>query len=133
VIWFIGAELFVAIVLAAITASTVKLPIFWVIQFVNAQLLVLGLFICLWPAFAKCTWLWWNDDDGAVGKTYWERYYWLAIRNPVDNFKHVRWTQRSYGPLFYKTWIRQGKMYYAKVGWMDNTFCCMSAGSGRGW
>lgn len=132
-IWFYGAEIFVAVVLAVITASTVKLPIFWVIQFLNAQAMFLGIFICLCPPLAKFLWLWWNDDDGAVGATWWQRYIWLAWRNPVDNFKHVKWTQRN-KPLYYKNWYtKSGKQYYIKVGWMSDSYCAMSAGSGRGY
>lgn len=129
----VSIELFVAVALAIITATTVKLPIFWVIQFLNAQLLFLGWFICLCQPLAKFLWLWWNDEDGAKGKTWWQRYTWLAWRNPVDNFKYVKWTQRPNGPLIYRTWEWRGRQFYYKVGWMSNTHCAMSAGSGRGY
>lgn len=136
---FLGIELLVALVLAVITASTVKLVIFWGIQFLNAQLLLLGWFICLSPRLAKFTWLWWNDEDGAGPRPgWWNQYCWLAWRNPVDNFKYVKWTQapKNLKPedwLKYKEFQWRGKLHYYKVGWMSNSFCCMSAGSGRGY
>lgn len=130
--WFVGFELLLGIIVALITFATVRKPIFWVIQFLSINMEIVGWVVCLSPALAKVSWIYWNDDDGAVGDTWWKRYLWLAWRNPVDNFKHVRWTQAP-GPLVYKTWMWRGKQYYYKAGWMSDTYCALSFGSGRGY
>lgn len=129
ILWY---EVLVILGLTIIIALTIRSPLFWSIQFVNAQLLPIGAIVCLSPTLAKASWIFWNDDDGAVGATWWQKYKWLAWRNPVDNFKHVKWTQRP-EDLNYKTWIWRGKQYYYKVGWMSDTYAAMSIGSGRGW
>jgi len=124
------------IITVIVTAATMTLPskrgLFWRIQFLSANMMIAGWFVCLSPSLAKRTWIFWNDDDGAVGATYWARYRWLAWRNPVDNFKHVKWTQAP-EPLTYKTWQWRGKQYYYKAGWLSDTFCALSFGAGRGW
>lgn len=132
-LWAIAIyETLVIVGLTTIVALTIRRPIFWWIQFVNAQLLPIGLIVCLSPKLAKASWIFWNDDDGAVGDTWWQKYWWLAWRNPVDNFKHVKWTQAPYN-IKYKTWVWRSKQYYYKVGWMSNTYAAMSIGSGKGW
>lgn len=128
---FVIEMLIVLIVTAAAMTLPSKRGLFWRIQFLSGNLMIAGWFICLSPALAKRTWIFWNDDDGAVGATWWKRYCWLAWRNPVDNFKHVKWTQAA-APLTYKTWQWRGKQYYYKAGWMSDTFCALSAGAGRG-
>lgn len=124
------------IIIPIVTAATMTVAsrrgLFWRIQFLSANLMIAGWFICLSPSLAKRLWIFWNDDDGSVGATYWARYRWLAWRNPVDNFKHVKWTQAP-GPLTYKPFTWRGKQFYYKAGWMSNTYCALSAGSGRGW
>lgn len=108
---------------------------FALVQLVNIPLLLLGLLICISPAFAKWTWLWWNDDDGSgPGKTWWSQYVWLALRNPVDNLKHVKGVAMPGGPLAYKTWFWFGKQFYYKIGYMPHEgYPAFSAGSGRGY
>jgi hypothetical protein len=130
-IW-LGLEGLAALVLGVITALTVRMPIFWLIQFLGVNLAVPGWFICLSPPLAKLTWLWWNDDDPPTDKSWWAAYVWLAWRNPVDNFKHVKWTQRQGGPLAYKTWVWNGSEFYYKAGWMSDSYCALSAGGGKG-
>jgi hypothetical protein len=96
-------------------------PFFALIEFVNVPLMALGWFICLWPALAKGTWLWWNADDGDPGKTWWARYVWLAWRNPVADLRLVRGVAGPGRPLIYHWWtstpddIKSG--HYIKVGW----------------
>jgi hypothetical protein len=34
-------------------------------------------------------WLWYNDQDGYVGDTFWQKFNWGAIRNPVSNFRFL--------------------------------------------
>lgn len=128
----LGWEILALIAVTLIVALTIRKPIFWLIQMVNAQLLPLGWVICLWPHLAHATWIFWNDDDPPWEKSWWDAYTWLAWRNPVDNFKHVKWTQAPYN-LPYKTWMWRGKQYYYKVGWMSNTYAAMSIGAGRGY
>jgi hypothetical protein len=127
-----GVEAFVDAVLTLIVVFTVRSSWFWLIQFVNWHLVVIGWFVCLSPRLAKALWIFWNDDDGAVGATYWARYRWLAWRNPVDNLKHLKLAQAP-GPLAYRTWIWRGRQYYYKVGWMSDTYPAMSIGAGRGY
>jgi hypothetical protein len=94
---------------------------FALIQIVNLVLMVPGWFICLSPALAKASRLWWNDDDGAVGATWWDRYVWLAWRNPVANLRRVRLVAGAGRPLLYRWWtttpddVKSG--HYIKVGW----------------
>jgi hypothetical protein len=107
-------------------------------QLVNVPLALIGLVVCLSPTVAMASWLWWNDDDGSgPGTTWWSKYYWLAIRNPVDNLKHV---ERPFvvatpgGPLAYKTWTWFGKQWYYKIGYMPHEgYPACSAGAGRGY
>lgn len=101
------------------------LLIYWLffalIQIVNLALMIPGWFICLSPALAKTSWLWWNSDDGAVGATYWARYRWLAWRNPVANLRRVSGVSALGRPLLYHWWtstpgdLKSG--HYIKVGW----------------
>lgn len=104
--------------------------LFALIQIVNLILMVAGWFICLSPALAKASWLWWNDDDGAVGATYWARYVWLAWRNPVANLRRINrflWFPISVSgagrPLLYHWWtstpddFKSG--HYVKIGWLS--------------
>jgi hypothetical protein len=106
------------------------LPLFIVIQILNIPLMVLGWFICLSPALAKASWLWWNDEDGAGPvHTWWREYIWLGWRNSVANYKHVPYVSGIGRPLWY--WSN-GK-HYAKAGWFpDNGHPVLSAGSGNG-
>lgn len=121
----IGIEIFVALAIALIVAFTVKSFFFWLIQFVSANLAFLGLFICLSPALAKASWLWWNSDDGAVGATYWARYRWLAWRNPVANLRRVPGVSGPGRRLTYHWWVSNPETadpksgHYIKVGWLS--------------
>lgn len=98
---------------------------FALIQVVNLVLVPFGWIICLWPALAKFTWIFWNDDDGAVGSTWWGRYVWLAWRNPVDNLRRIRGVAGAGRPLIYHWWtstpgdVKSG--HYIKVGWESGT------------
>lgn len=111
---------------------------FAAIQFVNLLLFVPGILICLWPALAKASWLWWNSDDGMVGATWWQRYVWLAWRNPVANLRRVPLVSGAGRPLIYHWWTSTPEDFksghYAKVGWEAGTpfYPVMSAGAGRG-
>jgi hypothetical protein len=115
--------------------------LFALIQIVNLPLMVLGWLICLLPSLARFTWLWWNDDDGAVGHTWWQQYVWLAWRNPVANLRRVRGVSAPGRPLFYRWWpdtedpsdIKGG--HYVKIGWEVGApyYPVMSAGAGRGY
>jgi uncharacterized membrane-anchored protein YitT (DUF2179 family) len=110
------------------------IALFVLIQFVNIPLMVLGWFICLSPALAKFTWLWWNDEDQTgPSQKWWDQYVWLAWRNSVANFKHVPGVSGKGRPLWYRVWVIRGKTYYWKSGWMSNGFPALSAGPGRGW
>jgi uncharacterized membrane-anchored protein YitT (DUF2179 family) len=104
------------------------LPLFVLIQLVNIPLMVMGWFICLSPALAKASWLWWNDEDGwGPGTTWWSHYIWLAWRNSVANYKHVPGVSGTGRPL----WLWTNGKYYAKAGWFpDNGHPVLSAGSG---
>lgn len=105
-------------------------PLFVLIQLVNLLLLVLGLFVCLLPRFAKFTWLWWNNiDPPSTNQPWWPQYYWLALRNPVSNLRLVPGVSKPGRPLWY--WSN-GK-YYAKAGWTSNGYPVLSAGSGKGY
>jgi hypothetical protein len=108
---------------------------FALVQLANLPLMLLGLLICLSPAFAKWTWLWWNDDDGSgTGASWLSKYYWLALRNPVDNLKHVKGVATPGGPLLYKTWFWGKKQFYYKIGYLpSNGYPALSAGTGRGY
>jgi hypothetical protein len=94
---------------------------FALIQIVNLVLMVPGWFICLSPALAKASRLWWNTDDGAFGATWWDRYVWLAWRNPVANLRRVPFVAGAGRPLLYRWWtttpddVKSG--HYIKVGW----------------
>lgn len=109
---------------------------FAVTQLMNVPLLLAGLFICALP-YRFIPWIWQNQDDGARGNTWWERYVWLALRNPVDNLKHAEWpfeVATPGGPLLYKTWFWGKRQFYYKIGYMPHQgFPALSVGGGRGW
>jgi uncharacterized membrane-anchored protein YitT (DUF2179 family) len=107
--------------------------LFAIIQLVNLPLMILGWFVCLSPNFAHFTWLWWNDDDGAVGSTWWAKYVWLAWRNPVANLRHVPGVSKAGRPLWYGTRTIRGKEFYWKFGWMSDGYPACSLGAGRGY
>lgn len=95
---------------------------FIAIQIVNAPLLIMGLFICLYPPFAKWTRLWWNNDDPPdISLSWWKSYYWLVIRNPVANFRRIPFVSGPGRPMLYHWWtktpddIHSG--HYIKIGW----------------
>ena len=108
------------------------LPLFLLIQAVNILLVPLGWVICLWPAAAKRSWLWWNSIDPPQG-SWWQKYVWLAWRNPVSNLRLIPGVSGAGRPLWYITWTMFGKQFYAKAGWTSNTYPVLSAGGGRGW
>ena len=108
---------------------------FAVTQLVNIPLALLGLVICLLP-YGWVPWLWRNDDDGIllVDMGYWRRYSYEALRNPVDNLKHVKGVATPGGPLLYSTWYWRGKQFYYKIGYMPHEgYPACSAGAGRGY
>ncbi len=107
-------------------------PLFILIQLINLPLMLAGLVICLWPTFALYSHLWWNSDDPPTG-SWWHQYYWLAIRNPVANLRHVPGVSGKGRPLYYRNWIVKGRQFYFKCGWMSDGYPCLSAGSGRGY
>jgi hypothetical protein len=113
--------------------------IYVLIQLASAILTVPGWVICLWPPFAKLTWLWWNSDDGAVGKSWFEQYVWLAWRNSVSNLRRIYGVSGPGRPLLYH-WrtstpadIKSG--WYYKIGWESGPpyYPVFSFGSGRGY
>jgi hypothetical protein len=112
--------------------------LFALIQILNVPLMVLGWFVCLLPSLARFTWLWWNDDDGAVGVTWWDRYVWLAWRNPVANLRRIPGVAGAGRPLLYRWWtstpddFKSG--HYVKIGWESGLphYPVMSGGAGRG-
>ena len=112
--------------------------LFALIQLINVPLMGIGWFICLSPQLAKFTWLWWNSDDGAVGATWWQRYIWLAWRNPVANLRRVPGVSGPCRPLLYHWWtktpddIKSG--HYVKIGWDSGApyYPVFSGGAGRG-
>jgi hypothetical protein len=114
---------------------------FIVFQLVSLLLMIPGALICLSPSLAKWTWLWWNDDDGAVGATYWARYRWLAWRNPVANLRRVRFVSGPGRPLIYHWWVSNPETadiksgHYVKIGWLSGQpyYPVLSAGAGRGY
>jgi len=105
------------------------IPLFVLIQLVNLPLLLLGLVICLWPNLAHALWLWWNDDDPPWNKPWAQQYYWLALRNPVSNLRHVPGISGAGRPL----WYWSNGSWYAKAGWTSNTYPVLSLGSGKGY
>ena len=104
------------------------LPLFILCQLICVPLTALGLVICLWPAFAHWTWLWWNSEGVPEG-TWWQTYVYTALRNPVDNFKFLPVVFGLDRPLLY--WSNQ--KWYAKAGWESDGQICLSAGAGRGY
>ena len=80
-----------------------------------------------WPKWA---WVWFNDENGygpLVG--LWGAFVWLALRNPVDNFKYLPIVFGKGRPLWY--WSNGN--WYAKAGWESNGTICGSAGAGKGY
>ena len=109
--------------------------LFALIQAVNLPLMVLGWVICLSPALAHDTWLWWNSDDEKLidAMPWWDAYVYLAWRNPVANLRTVPGVSGKGRPLFYRTYSRGTREWYVKLGWMSDGHPACSAGSGRGY
>jgi hypothetical protein len=117
------------------TEGPVKyIPLFILIQLVNIPLMVLGWVLCALP-YDVVPWLWSNDDDHSLlsTMTYWQRYVYLAWRNPVANLRHVPGVSKVGRPLFYRTWTLRSKQWYVKAGWMSDGYPACSAGAGRGY
>lgn len=116
--------------------STFKyIALFILIQLVNIPLALAGLFVCLSPALAHDTWLWWNTDDAALidaMPSWLDKYNYLALRNPVANLRHVWGVSKIGRPLFYRTWFSFTKQFYVKAGWMSDGYPALSAGAGKG-
>jgi hypothetical protein len=120
-----------------------KTCLFWLlfagIQAVNAILFIPGVFICLWPALARVTWIYWNSDDPPTGWPWAHAYIWLAFRNNVANLRRVWGVSGAGRPLLYDWWggtpddIHSG--HYYKIGWEsgDPFEPVISAGAGRGY
>jgi hypothetical protein len=105
--------------------------LFILIQMVNLPLMVLGWFMP--PPVAEMLWLWWNDDDQALleGMSMGQQYVYLSWRNPVANLRHVWGVSGNGRPLWWRHWTINGKVYYAKAGWMSDGLPCLSAGAGE--
>jgi hypothetical protein len=105
--------------------------LFALIQLVNLPLMALGWLICLSPALAHDTWLWWNSDDQKLidAMSWWNAYVYLAWRNPVANLRRIPGVSGKGRPLWY--WSNQ--KFYAKAGWMSDGYPACSAGAGRGY
>jgi len=96
---------------------------------VNIPLMVLGWFICLSPALAKASWLWWNDEDGAGPSVkWWDQYIWLGWRNSVANYKHVPGVSKVGRPAYRKTWGPKPGGFYFQAGWEPNGYPVLSGG-----
>jgi hypothetical protein len=106
--------------------------LFALIQCGNLPLMVIGWFVCLSPALARLTWLWWNSDDPPAG-AWGAQYVWLAWRNPVANLRHVPGVSAKGRPLWYWTHTFGSRQFYAKAGWMSDGYPALSAGAGRGY
>lgn len=73
----------------------------------------------------RLLWLWGNDEDGITPLWYnpagsrWKAYVWTALRNPVDNFKYLWWTQRALGPLWRREFhvLPFKGLFYVQAGW----------------
>ncbi len=135
------------------------LLLFILIQAINVPLAFIGLVVCLSPTLARDSWLWWNSiDPPQANWSWWQSYYWLALRNPVSNLRLIPVVSGPNRPLWYKTWTMRvpvatvwtmpifghqvpvlvtfalaPKQFYAKAGWTSNTYPVCSAGSGRGY
>lgn len=109
------------------------IPLFILLQIVNIPLMVLGWFICLLP-YDLVPWLWGNDVDFQLLKTmtYWQRYVYIAWRNPVNNLRFVRGVSRVGRPLWRYEWgvdnVFMFPGYYAQAGWNNSGFPVLSAG-----
>lgn len=114
--------------------------LFLAIQLVNVPLIVVGWFLCLSPRLARVSWLWWNDEDGSgPGNTWWQKYKWLAWRNPVNNYRYVKrwlWTSIPVSKigrdLWRPTWGAPNfygkKGWYFQAGWNSSGFPVLSGG-----
>jgi hypothetical protein len=70
-------------------------------------------------------WIFSNDEDGVTGPadynptlSRWKAYVWSAWRNPVDNFKYLRFTQRQGGPLYEFSILG----WQRRIGWNEHGF-----------
>jgi hypothetical protein len=83
-------------------------------------------------------WLWENSDDPPPAAwSRWKAFVWLALRNPVANFRFVPGVSGKGRPLFYRTWfwtIRAWhKQFYVKIGWLGNGYPACNWGGGKGY
>ena len=106
------------------------IPLFILIQLVNLILMPIGWIVCLWPALARASWIFWNSIDPPTGSWAYQ-YYWLAWRNPVSNLRLVPGVSGTNRPLWY--WTNAKQTLYAKADGLSNTYPVLSAGSGRGY
>lgn len=112
---------------------------FALIQLVNALLFVPGVFICLWPALARVSWIYWNSDDPPTGWPWAHAYFWLGWRNNVANLRRVRCLAGPARPMLYDWWggvaadVHSG--HYYKIGWESGApyYPVISFGAGRGY
>lgn len=120
---------------------------FWLlialIQAINITLMLPGAAVTaadLWLGTPE-PWLWDNSDDKPL-QQHWSKgytFYWMVLRNPVANLRHVPGVSKRGRPLFYRTWnwtwnkLGFKKQFYVKVGWMSNGYPCASWGAGRGY
>lgn len=107
------------------------LPLFVLIQFVNLLLWPIGLVVCLWPAAAKASWIFWNSIDPPTILSWWRAYVWLAWRNPVSNLRLVPGVSKPGRPLWLYSTTYRGKPYHAMAGWLGTTgYPVLSIGTG---
>lgn len=106
------------------------IPLFILIQVANFALMPVGWVLCVAPETTP--WLWSNDDDADLIETMhpWDRYVYLAWRNPVSNLRHLPGVSKPGRPL----WHWSNGRYYAQAGWLGKTgYPVLSAGAGQGY
>ena len=77
----------------------IVLPVYALLVLMGLFIVPIGLLLRSWEGTRRSTfwpelfWLWGNDEDQYSphwhGDTWWKDFIWLAIRNPVGNFKFL--------------------------------------------
>ena len=98
-------------------------PLFALIQLVNAALFLPGVVICLSPALAHDTWIFWNKDDEKKidAMSWWDAYTYLAWKNPVSNLRHIPGVSKPGRPLWLQQKTVAGQPFHRMVGWLGST------------
>lgn len=156
-IYILYVELAVAVFLAVVAVLTLRSvtysPLFWLIHMTSFNLVVLGVpLIALAAALHGYDlkgpvgrmrlqwtfppmWVYGNLEDGisVPGRavTWWNIFYWSALRNTCNNLRYVPGVSKAGRPLWLRTRKIRGKNYYAKAGWLSNGYPCLSAGAGQ--